>query len=274
MLKELTSASQMDRYTFKMETIPGWFSAVDMELFKQTTLVQRSLGIRGDLLEIGAYYGRSAILLGYLLDAGEKLVICDLFDLPPLSADGQDELSRFTGPQPSQTDFENNYRRFHDVLPTVLCQPSTQLPAPLPAGSQFRFIHIDASHVYAEVKDDIARALELIAPGGIIVFDDFSSGHLPGVAAGVWEAVIAEHVRPICVSPSKMYAVAGRDKDLPIVNALSEAIAGNPAASVERHQVAGHEVLSVDFPLGTADIQLRRAYRLGVRVHQRLMQSA
>src|SRR6476620_129325 len=41
---------------------------------------QRDAGIRGDLLKIGVYRGKSAILLGYALRPDEELVACDLFE--------------------------------------------------------------------------------------------------------------------------------------------------------------------------------------------------
>ena len=274
LLSDFSRGDQLERYSYSMESIPGWFASTDLQLFKITSEVQHSLGIRGDLLEIGTYFGRSGILLGYLAGNDEQLVICDLFDLPPASTDGQAELSTFTGPQPTQADFEGNYLRFHSTLPTILRQPSTNLPAPLPTGSTFRLIHIDGSHVYSEVKDDITRALELVGPGGVIIFDDFSSSHLPGVAAGVWEAVISEDVIPICVSPSKMYAVAGRDKNEPIVAALSKALLANGAANVEEHPVVGHQVLSVDFPARPVAVQRRRAHRLAARLHKRVKANA
>jgi hypothetical protein len=274
LLNDFARGDELERYSYSMERIPGWFANADLQLFKITTDVQHSLGIRGDVLEIGTYFGRSGILLGYLVDDDEQLVICDLFDLPPASTVGQDELAGFSGPQPTQADFEANFLRFHSKLPTILRQPSTQLPTPLPPDAKFRFIHIDGSHVYSEVKDDIARALELIGPGGVIVFDDFSSSHLPGVAAGVWEAVIAEEVIPVCVSPSKMYAVAGREKGQPIVAALSEALIANGAATTAPHPVVGHEVLAVDFPAGAVAVQRRRAHRLAARFQKRVKADA
>jgi len=38
--------------------------------------------MRADMLEIGAYQGRTAILLQYLCRENEQLAVCDIFDKP------------------------------------------------------------------------------------------------------------------------------------------------------------------------------------------------
>lgn len=45
-----------------------------------------------------------------------------------------------------------------------------------------RFLHIDAAHTYAEVRDNIEAALPLLVPGGIIAGDDV---HHPPVVRAV-----------------------------------------------------------------------------------------
>lgn len=38
-----------------------------------------------------------------------------------------------------------------------------------------------------------------------MVLDDYRSPHTPGVAAATWEAVFCHGLRPICVTPEKLY---------------------------------------------------------------------
>jgi hypothetical protein len=68
------------RYIQEMGSVPGWFLEVDAHVFVGMDSVQRARGIHGDLLEIGVYYGKSAILLGYCVRPGEHLVVCDVFE--------------------------------------------------------------------------------------------------------------------------------------------------------------------------------------------------
>ncbi len=47
--------------------------------FSNLLAYQQTEDIKGDMLEIGTYQGKSAILMGYGLRDDEELVICDLF---------------------------------------------------------------------------------------------------------------------------------------------------------------------------------------------------
>ena len=66
-------------YTAQMDTVDGWFYAVDVDFFSKLLAYQRTEGVKGDMLEIGTYQGKSAILMGYGLRDDEELVVCDLF---------------------------------------------------------------------------------------------------------------------------------------------------------------------------------------------------
>ena len=62
-----------------------------------------------------------------------------------------------------------------------------------PEYTQFDFILVDGDHSKPAARADLDAAVRLIAPGGIIVFDDISTA--PGECAliDVWEAWKAEH---------------------------------------------------------------------------------
>ena len=78
-------------------TVGGWFGQADGLLF--CALSEATDG-RGDLLETGAYLGRSSILLGYLVRSGERLVVCDLFgvDAGDPANDSENQLREATMP--------------------------------------------------------------------------------------------------------------------------------------------------------------------------------
>ena len=76
-----------------LEDVPGWFPVADHRLFCWLLEHQQEQEISGDVLEVGVYLGRSAIVLGRHLRAGETFTVCDLFeseapdsDLDPYSA--------------------------------------------------------------------------------------------------------------------------------------------------------------------------------------------
>jgi hypothetical protein len=198
-----TTADLIDRW----EDVPGFLDTLDAELFLRLAETQARDEIRGHLLEIGVWYGRSAIVLGSLKREDEELHVCDLFETPPPTAAGRRELAEHVAPLegPSRAQFESAYERVHGELPLVHQCASSELSARELGPNRFRFIHIDGSHTYEAVLADIALARELAADECVIVFDDFSNlGHL-GVAAAVWPAVVSSEVEPFACTPAKLY---------------------------------------------------------------------
>lgn len=188
--------------------VKGWFSAYDQVLFDWFLTRQNSdVASSGDLLELGAFMGKSAIFLaGYLRD-GEEFTVCDLFDSPPPDDENLSEV-RDSYPTLTRRGFETNYLAFHEALPTLIQAP-TSVVADRVRAKSCRFIHIDASHLYEHVVQDIESSRLVAAPDAVVVFDDYRSAHCPGVAAAVWAAVVHDGLRVIAVSASKLYATWG-----------------------------------------------------------------
>lgn len=61
----------------------------------------------------------------------------------------------------------------------------------VPAGLTFDLAFIDGSHDYGSVRHDIDRALELLAPGGLLAFHDYLSDMDPDVTRAVGELLAA-----------------------------------------------------------------------------------
>lgn len=183
-----------------LDEVPGWLTHTDKILFRW--LLQRKEP--GDLLELGVYQGKTAIHMGSYLRSGEKFTVCDLFDL----ARDEDSIrpgARRAYADLTQAQFERNYLSFHDRLPTVVRGRTDQILDHVAPGS-CRFIHIDASHTYQDVRHDVQAARQLLTPTGVVVFDDYRTEHTPGTAAAVWEAVANEGLRVICLSANRFYA--------------------------------------------------------------------
>jgi hypothetical protein len=199
----ITSDDLLDR----CNDVPGFLDGLDAALFLRLGEIQARHEIRGDLLEIGAWYGRSAIVLGAVKRQDEELHVCDLFETPPPTAAGRRELAGKGVPleAPTRTQFEAAYEGVHGELPVVHQCASSMLSASELGANQFRFIHIDGSHNYEAVRRDIALARELAGDDCVIIFDDFSNlGHL-GVAAAVWPSVVRNEVEPFACTPAKLY---------------------------------------------------------------------
>ncbi|WP_438295609.1 class I SAM-dependent methyltransferase [Streptomyces sp. HUAS TT7] len=188
--------------------VKGWFWPADQLLFDWFLKRQEKTPEQaGDLLELGAYLGKSAIFIGGYLRPGEEFTVCDLFDSPapddPNSAEMDRSYSTLT-----RRGFEANYLAFHEELPTVVQAPTSVIASRLKPDS-CRFIHVDASHLYEHVHGDIEAARELAAPDAIVAFDDFRAEHCPGVAAAVWGAVATMELKLICITGTKAYGTWG-----------------------------------------------------------------
>lgn len=183
--------------------IPGWFGPIDQFVFEFFLRVDAPE--RGDVVELGAYKGKSAAFIGAFVRGGETFTVCDLFG-------GDAEAKRnAVENKKSYSDldrdvFERNYRAVRGDLPVVIQAPSSAITEQVKPASA-RFVHVDASHLYPHVVEDIRSAETMMQPGGVVVFDDYRSFHTPGVAAAVWGAVAEGRLRPVCLTWSKLYAV-------------------------------------------------------------------
>jgi hypothetical protein len=228
-------------YMRRRGSIPGWFPALDADVFTMVDAIQRAGATCGDLLEIGVYQGLSAVLLGYLVRPDEELVVCDVFD-EPVDASANRAENAASYPGLTRARFEAHYLDFHRRLPSVLQCSSTELPRLL-AGRAMRFVHVDGSHLYDLVRADLETARALLVRGGVVAVDDYRHEHTPGVAAAVWAQVATGGLTPLLATRDKLYATwtpEAFDRD-----ALATLVAARPETVVDTQDVAGHELLCV-----------------------------
>ena len=163
------------KIAWKSRRIKGWFSREAVMLFAWIDEIQKRNGIRGDLFEIGCHHGKSAVLLGQMVDPEqEKLSVCDLF-----GSQGQN-VSR-SGSGDLET-FDRNMRSIRDagVAVNVFSQDSAELNVDN-IGTGYRFFHIDGGHNADEALRDLRLAASVILDRGVIVLDDPFRHDWPGV---------------------------------------------------------------------------------------------
>ncbi len=219
----------------------GWFYAKDQAVMTWLLDRQERLEPPGDLLELGSYLGKSAILIGTHLRPGETFTVCDLFGADPADGANRTENSRSYATLTRQA-FEGNYLAFHDRLPTVVQATTDQITRHVRPGS-CRFVHVDASHLWEHVKGDIEAARLLLRPGGLVVCDDYRSEHTPGVAAAVWSAVANGGLRPICVTGNKFYGTW--DDPEPVQEELVAWLRSHHPGLPDLHNVLGHPMVRI-----------------------------
>ncbi|RAJ69634.1 methyltransferase family protein [Streptomyces sp. Amel2xB2] len=221
--------------------VRGWFYNTDVLLFDWLLTRQRTLQQRGDLLEMGAYLGKSAIMLRAYLREDETFTVCDLFGSEAPTESNEREMRGSYATLTRQA-FESNFLSFHDELPRVLHAPTSVVPGEV-APHSCRFVHVDASHLYEHVRGDIAAARGTLAPEGIVVLDDYRSSHTPGVACATWQAVLEDGLRPVCVSAQKFYGTWG--DPAPVQQELHDRLRERGDCWLQWQDVAGHRLLLV-----------------------------
>ena len=228
-----------------LDDIPGWFSPLDQLLFDLLLRRQEDTEPPGDLLELGCYLGKSAVLIGEHLRPGEQFIVCDLFgDEAPAAANAEETAEFYAGL--TRPAFERNYLAFHAELPTVLQMPTDRIGAHVAAGS-CRFVHVDASHLYPHVAADVRSAQALLRPGGLVAFDDYRTMRTPGVGAAVWEAMFTLGLRPIVLTPRKWYGTWGETG--PTIDYLRAQLRTRRRWQADDEEVAGHRLLRVAPPV-------------------------
>jgi predicted O-methyltransferase YrrM len=232
----------------ELSKVPGWFAWVDRETFRWILKWQTENGKKGDLLEIGAYMGKSAIVVGEGLQKDESFTVVDLFE-----NEAQDEMNahemKTSYSTLTQQRFEENYLKFHKRLPKIIKGFSSEAVKHVKKAS-CRFIHIDASHMYNHVVHDIEDSKELALKDAIVVCDDYRSEHTPGVAAAVWQAV-ANGFKPVCITPGKFYGTWGNPK--PIQKALREWIEDNKELGQITEDIAGYPTMRIFYSVNPKD---------------------
>ncbi|WP_207709832.1 class I SAM-dependent methyltransferase [Actinomadura macrotermitis] len=225
------------------DDVEGWFTALDQHLFTWFLDRQERLDQQGDLLELGVYLGRSAVLLGRHLRGGERFTVCDLFGSPAPDDANDREVAR-AYPELTRAAFERNYLAFHERLPVVVQAPTSVITDYVrPDGC--RFAHVDASRLHRHVIADLAAARSALQADGIVVCDVRGPAHAPGIASAVWAAVDSDDLNPVCVTDQKLYGTWGDPE--PLRAELLEHL----AAEGVRHRVEEideHPVIRVSEP--------------------------
>lgn len=228
-LRKVRLAGEYRKTAFN--SVPGWMHMLDLELFDLILSLQLDHDITGDLLEIGSFHGKSAIVLGYGLRPGEQLTVCDIFgDTTNVPLEGTDPYDGL-----SVEDFRAQYGAFHTRQPDIRSMPSSELVL----DRDYRFTHIDGGHAYTVVRDDIALVATRSAPHAVIALDDYRTVHTPGTSAAVWEAAANRTIFPFLMSEVKLYAALTEDGQ----RFWHDAISGD--FMCEEHEIFDSRVLRV-----------------------------
>jgi methyltransferase family protein len=253
-------------YFAHYESIPGWFFAADFRLFDFLL----SLDGTGDLAEIGAYKGASAILLGLHKRPDEILTICDLFGMPATDAPNRGESESWYSDL-TRGAFERNYLSVLPALPNILQISSLEILDHV-SPATCRFVHVDGSHLYDFVQSDIRAARAMLKPDGIVALDDWCSWDTPGVAVAVMEQLGAGELHAIATTSAKFYGSWDASFAAAMRAAVTDWVGVSPDLQVHLEPIRGEQWPRVTVP--AQPITPRTLPKLAIRKLKRGLRGA
>jgi len=222
----------------QVATVPGWSPAE--QLFALYMLACGARDVPGDLLEVGAWCGRSAVALGYAARRiGAKVTSIDLFphrDDWSENADGSFSLNVNLGGstvaayhvqtvwrEPYMKTIAPVYARHASVLDifreNIEHQGLADVVSPVRGTSdllhgmkdrRFRLAFVDADHGYEAVCHDIDNIVPRLSPGGWLCFDDAFTSY-DGVNGAIRDRVLASDAFDLSMQPTrKLFAARKR----------------------------------------------------------------
>ena len=163
--------SKLDTYRRFAGDLEGWFGEGAIALWDALLSFQDQQSIRGHLLEIGVWKGKSAALMALHAKAGTKLILADY----QLKHEPIDRALASAGLAPAvevvKIGGDSRALHVHPILPECF--------------QGVRWMHIDGEHSARAVSSDMAFANQVLSPDGVLVIDDFFSWLYPQVTEAV-----------------------------------------------------------------------------------------
>ncbi|MDQ1565190.1 MAG: hypothetical protein QOF96_70 [Actinomycetota bacterium] len=176
-LGSLTNESSFTATIAPLDSRHQWSLGTAEQLVLQALVSGRKVRTA---FEIGTFNGGTTRLLAEAVPEDGQVVT---LDLPPAAFDATQTPEGFTG-----TDVG---RAYHDSPAAgkvkQLLENSLSFD-PKPYEGQFDLVLVDGGHEYEHGMADTATALRLVAPGGIILWDDFEP-YWHGLVRGICEAM-------------------------------------------------------------------------------------
>lgn len=159
-----------DNFVNKLETfnsIVGWCN--QEQFFTLEYILSFLDNIKGDIIELGVFTGKSAGIFNNYVGEGETLKLVDM--------------------NMQYDTINQNIKKLSDKTPLVEWHNEmTWCINSFPQG-QAKFIHIDAGHSYDNCWNDLNMSLPLLNDNGIIAVDDFFMDIYPQVTEATYNFV-------------------------------------------------------------------------------------
>jgi O-methyltransferase len=151
----------------------------------------------GDVAECGVYQGGTAIIFAEQLEGKERrLCLFDTFEGMPETDPHEDLHRKGDYADTSLAGVQGYLARFAfiDYFPGLI--PASLVPV---AQRTFCFVHVDLD-LYDAIAAASAFFYPRMAPGGVIVYDDYGAGDCPGARKAVDEFYADKPVTPLVLA--------------------------------------------------------------------------
>lgn len=149
----------------------------DAKVLALRDAVRATVGLPGDLAEVGVYRGGSAALICKFA-MGDTVRLFDTFEgLPADCPEGVHRRGEFAADEADVVGFLRSLGH-RPVVHRGL------FPATAPPGGRYRFVHVDGD-LYETTRAAIAYFGPRMVPGGVMLFDDYRWPDTPGVTRAV-----------------------------------------------------------------------------------------
>jgi hypothetical protein len=149
-------------------SIPGFSCPESFGIWDFLLDFQHEFGIRGDLMEIGVYYGQSAALMAMHALQDEEVFLVDCTDFVDHA---KSTVGTIKGEKVSVLKVKSSDPRIWKLANS---QPRS-----------LRWIHLDGDHKSETVQNDLLLANALLNDEGIICVDDFFNSRYPSLTYAV-----------------------------------------------------------------------------------------
>lgn len=217
----------------KLYRIRGFMHPTDAFAFVGILSNQIDRSIKGMLVEIGVFYGRSFSLLALHAKAsGSVAVGIDLFDIA------------------GQQSYVNNILAKFDVTSaaTIIAQPSESVQAEglVRDYEKARFFHIDGGHERHHLLADLGLAMNAMSEDCVVVFDDFMNAQYPDLSVAIIDSLQEhrENLVPFAITRAKLYTCNPRMKEIYMEALLNST--RPPGSHVDKFSFLGSEILFID----------------------------
>jgi hypothetical protein len=232
---------EVAEYLDATSKVEGWFFPIDAYAIAMFDEIQSREKINGNLFEVGAHHGKTAMFLARAASIEETVGVCDVFE-----DDGGRDV------------FLANVRRFTEIPPerlSIFSKRSASLTAD-ETTTKCRFFHIDGGRRAEDVFADLVTADRAVMPDGVLAVDDVFNANWPGVSEGFYNFLTTrpDAFVPIFIGGNKVYLTRP-----------------DAAAIYEKHWM-GEEAQSEFFEPGPFALELREwlGRRLLTAVHANL----